>query len=232
LSLNAQKALDEMNKGFANTFGQVNIIDLPTGGGTNVNQNASATTVALPMSAAAATAEGAATRTSLGAMVGRALGLGLGLLTYSPELASGTFSDAELATMREGSEAIGEAYTLGLSSTASQAESHRGNSVAVIGQGQINRVIQYAKAVKGISFSIPDRLLYESGYMKQFSSGVQEAISVSFNRGWINDAMNAKYQIHDVGFARGRDNVPGPWYGAELQEVARRNYPTYKVRIK
>jgi RHS repeat-associated protein len=199
---------------------------------TNVDQNASATTVALPMSAAAATAEGAATRTSLGAMVGRALGLGLGLLTYSPELASGTFSEAELATMREGSEAIDEAYTLGLSSAASQAESHRGNNVAVIGQGQVNRVIPYAKVVKGISFSIPDRLLYESGYMKQFSSGVQEAISVSFNRGWINGVMNAKYQIHDVGFARGRDNVPGPWYGAELQEVARRNYPTYKVRIK
>jgi hypothetical protein len=37
LSLNAQKALDEMNKGFANTFGQVNIIDLPAGGGTNVS---------------------------------------------------------------------------------------------------------------------------------------------------------------------------------------------------
>jgi hypothetical protein len=45
LSLNAQKALDEMNKGFAaveqawnvfaNTFGQVNIVDLPAGGGTN-----------------------------------------------------------------------------------------------------------------------------------------------------------------------------------------------------
>jgi hypothetical protein len=45
--LNAQKALDEMNKGFAaveqawnvfaNTFGQVNIIDLPAGGGTNQN---------------------------------------------------------------------------------------------------------------------------------------------------------------------------------------------------
>ncbi|MFC4701518.1 hypothetical protein ACFO4O_15255 [Glaciecola siphonariae] len=43
----------------------------------------------------------------------------------------------------------------------------------------------------------------------------------------INGVMDASYQIHDIGFAKGRANVPGPWYGAELQEVARRQYQTW-----
>ncbi|MFC4701514.1 hypothetical protein ACFO4O_15230 [Glaciecola siphonariae] len=69
-------------------------------------------------------------------------------------------------------------------------------------------------------------------YTDYDSFGVQQAISVSFNRGWINGVMDAKYQIHDIGFAKGRGNVPGPWYEAELQEVTRRQYQTHKLRIK
>lgn len=67
--------------------------------------------------------------------------------------------------------------------------------------------------------------------MSQFPSDVQEQLSVAFNRGWIQGVMNSGYQIHDIGMARGRE-IPGPWYGAELQEVAKRSYPAIKVKFK
>ncbi|TGE76307.1 hypothetical protein C7Y70_19500 [Pseudoalteromonas sp. KS88] len=74
------------------------------------------------MSAAAATAEGATTRTSLGAIVGRALGLGLGLLTYSPELADGTLPPSMLAEQEAHSKEMGRQLGMAISEAHARNE--------------------------------------------------------------------------------------------------------------
>ncbi|KKK92240.1 hypothetical protein LCGC14_2704920, partial [marine sediment metagenome] len=155
--------------------------------------------------------------------------IGLGLAPTM--MGNGELSEADKEEASKYSDELQEAQLSGLRHAEKQVSRHRGNRVAVIGQGQETRVIPYARAVKGVSFSLPDRYLYESEYMSQFPSHVQEQLSVAFNRGWINGVMNAKYQIHDVQMAKGR-SLPGPWYGAELQEVAWRHYPTTKVNLK
>ena len=79
---------------------------------------------------------------------------------------------------------------------------------------------------------IPDRLVYESEYMKSFSGQMQQQISIAFNGGWLNGVMNAGYQIHDIGRDRSRRGPMSPWYAAERQEIARRKYPTISVNMK
>ncbi|WP_462163192.1 RHS repeat domain-containing protein [Pseudoalteromonas xiamenensis] len=155
--------------------------------------------------------------------------IGLGLAPSM--MGNGELSEEQIAASLQYSEELKEAQLSGIRSAEKQVERHRGNKIAVIGQGQQTRVIPYRDSVGGISFSIPSRYIYESNYMSQFPSDVQEQLSVAFNRGWIKGVMNSGYQIHDIGMAKGRE-LPGPWYGAELQEVAMRRYPTIKVKFK
>ncbi|MDX3775786.1 hypothetical protein QE250_16865, partial [Chromatiaceae bacterium AAb-1] len=181
------------------------------------------------MAATGTTAAGAANAGALGRMVNPLGALITGLLPT--KMGDGTFSQEELQYMSDTAEHFKEAELSGIRHAEKQISKHRGNKVAVIGQGQQTRVIPYRDSVGGISFSIPARYVYESEYMSQFSSDIQEQISVAFNRGWINGVMNSGYQIHDIGMAKGR-TLPGPWYGAELHEVARRRYPTTTVKFK
>ena len=155
--------------------------------------------------------------------------IGLGLAPTM--MGNGELSEEQLAAALQYSEELQEAQLSGIRSAEKQVERHRGNKIAVIGQGQQTRVIPYRDSVGGISFSIPSRYIYESNYMSQFPSDVQEQLSVAFNRGWIKGVMNSRYQIHDIGMAKRRE-LPGPWYGAELHEVAMRRYPTIKVKFK
>ena len=50
------------------------------------------------------------------------------------------------------------------------------------------------------------------------------------NRIWINQKMDQRYEIHDIGPEPGRANYPGPtspYYKMELGEIAARNYKLY-----
>ncbi len=139
-------------------------------------------------------------------------------------MGNGEFSDEEQAELI----ALRGAYEAGLARSGAQVKAHRGNKVAVIGEDQQNRVMPYAAYVKGISFSIPARYLYESGYMSQFSVQMKQSLSLEFNRGWINGVMDTGFQIHDIGRVTGNS----PWYQLELREINRRNYPRIPIKVK
>ena len=122
-------------------------------------------------------------------------------------------------------EALRYAYNMGYAQAINDAKKHDGERIAVIGEGQLSRVVPYAATVEGLTFSMPDRLLFESGWASQFSEPFRHFLSIQGNRGWINGVMNSGYQIHDIGPVTGQS----PWYAMEVMETEIRGYPRIHV---
>ncbi|WP_444900373.1 hypothetical protein ACJJIX_00025 [Microbulbifer sp. VAAC004] len=173
---------------------------------------------------------GAAARGILGrigqALFGTPVGAGVVAAIFPTQMGNGELTEED--------HILGDAYSAGMSRAETQAKNLRNkNPVAVIGEGQEDRVIPYARAVNGISFSISERYKYESAYMQGFDDAFKERISVTFNKGWIHGVMNAGLEIHDIGAHPARGGIPtSPWYLAEREAIAIREYPTYRVKFK
>ncbi|MDC2890814.1 hypothetical protein [Psychrosphaera algicola] len=143
-------------------------------------------------------------------------------------LANGELSEAQLT---EGY--IEGAYQAGIQVGVTDAENHRGNSLAVIGEQQ-TRVIREAKNMGALQIrpSWPDMYKFGSEFMNSFSKSVRDQISVAYNRGWVNGIMNSGFRIVDIGRAMDYRNKPiSEWYKAELKEIAKRQYLNYERQM-
>lgn len=86
--------------------------------------------------------------------------LGMGLAPSM--MGNGELSEADREEASQYSDELQEAQLSGLRTAEKQVSKHRGNKVAVIGQGQETRVIPYARAVKGVSFTIQEHLIFKA----------------------------------------------------------------------
>ena len=98
--------------------------------------------------------------------------------------------------------------------------------VIVVGQGQ-KRVEKAARKL-GASTILKDwpAALKFSPYIPE----KHEAISVEFNRKWINQKMDEGCTIHDIGPDTSRP--PSPFYDAEIEEIEKRKYPRLRTTMK